>query len=48
MRCIAEDSNQVAILAHRDSTDMRVIAVVTLIFLPATFTAVSTQSHSLF
>lgn len=38
---IAEDSRRVAILARQDSTDMRVIAGTTLLFLPATFVAVS-------
>ncbi|KAF1810031.1 hypothetical protein P152DRAFT_137967 [Eremomyces bilateralis CBS 781.70] len=37
-RRIADDSRTVAILTRRDSTDMRIIAAVTLIFLPATFT----------
>lgn len=40
MKKVAEDSHQVAILTQRDSGDMRVIAAVTLIFLPGTFTAV--------
>ena len=38
---IAEDSRKVAVLARQDSTDMRVIAVATLVFLPGTFVAVS-------
>ena len=38
---IADDSRKVAILARQDSTDMRVIAGTTLLFLPATFVAVS-------
>lgn len=42
---IAEDSRKVAILARQDSTDMRVIAGTTLLFLPATFVAVSTFSQ---
>ena len=37
---IADDSKKIAILARQDSTDMRIIAVATLIFLPATFVAV--------
>ena len=40
-RRIADESKKVANLTRRDSTDMRVIAAVTLIFLPGTFTAVS-------
>ena len=41
---IAEDSRKVAILARQDSTDMRVIAGTTLLFLPATFVAVSASA----
>jgi hypothetical protein len=41
MRGIAEDTRAVAFSTRRDSADMRVMAVVTLLFLPATFTAVS-------
>jgi hypothetical protein len=41
MRLMAIDSNRVARSAHRDSTDMRSIAVLTLLFLPGMFTAVS-------
>lgn len=40
-RRIADDSKKVAILTRRDSTDMRVIAAMTLMFLPGTFVAVS-------
>ena len=40
MRSIALDSNKVALLTRRDSTDMRIIAAVTLFFLPPTFIAV--------
>ncbi|KAK5118184.1 hypothetical protein LTR85_008164 [Meristemomyces frigidus] len=36
---MAEDSRKVAILTRQDSTDMRVIAGATLVFLPATFVA---------
>ncbi|KAF2269234.1 hypothetical protein CC78DRAFT_612686 [Lojkania enalia] len=36
---IASDSRRIAILTRRDSTDMRIIAAVTLIFLPGTFIA---------
>lgn len=38
---IAEDSRAVALATARDSAAMRVIAIVTIVFLPATFTAVS-------
>ena len=37
---IAEDSRHIAISTSRDSTDMRIIAVLTLIFLPGAFVAV--------
>ncbi|KAF1973207.1 hypothetical protein BU23DRAFT_599174 [Bimuria novae-zelandiae CBS 107.79] len=36
---IASDSRRIALLTRRDSTDMRIIAAVTLIFLPGTFVA---------
>ena len=39
MKEIAEESKRVAMVARRDSTDMRIIAAVTLVFLSATFTA---------
>ncbi|KAH0846135.1 hypothetical protein FOPE_12212 [Fonsecaea pedrosoi] len=39
MRDMAEDSRNVAILTRKDSTDMRIIAVVTLLFLPGTFSS---------
>jgi hypothetical protein len=38
-RRIADDSRKVALLTRKDSTDMRTISAVTLVFLPATFTA---------
>lgn len=38
-REIAEDSRRVAVLTRKDSLDMRIIAGVTLIFLPGTFMA---------
>ena len=41
MKAIAEDSKKVALLTRQDSTNMRIIAAVTLFFLPGTFTAVS-------
>ena len=40
MRIMAEDSNEIARLTRRDSSDMRTIAALTLIFLPARFIAV--------
>lgn len=40
MRIMAVDSNEIAKLTRRDSADMRTIAALTLIFLPATFIAV--------
>jgi hypothetical protein len=40
MKAIAADSKQVALSALKDSGSMRTIAVITMIFLPATFTAV--------
>ncbi|KGQ02679.1 hypothetical protein BBAD15_g12103 [Beauveria bassiana D1-5] len=36
---IARDSRSVALATARDSASMRVIAIVTILFLPATFTA---------
>ena len=44
---IAGASQDIALSTRRDGSDMRVIAVVTLLFLPATFTAVN-QTLSLF
>jgi hypothetical protein len=41
MKHIAEDSKAVALATARDSAAMRVIAAATILFLPATFTAVS-------
>lgn len=38
---IAEDAKAVALATARDSATMRVIAGVTILFLPATFAAVS-------
>ncbi|EXJ62355.1 hypothetical protein A1O7_02789 [Cladophialophora yegresii CBS 114405] len=39
MKEMAVDSRNIAILTRQDSTDMRIIAVVTLLFLPGTFMA---------
>ena len=41
---LAETSQEVAIATSRDSAVMRVIAAITIFFLPATFTAVSNKS----
>lgn len=40
MKSIAEDSKQVALRTWRDGVDMRIMAAVTLLTLPGTFTAV--------
>lgn len=45
-RRIADDSKKIAELTRRDSNDMRVIAAVTLMFLPGTFVAVSQRDQS--
>ena len=45
-RRIAEDTRKVAMLAQQDSTDMRVISVTTLLFLPAMFVAVRIPYYS--
>jgi hypothetical protein len=42
-RSVAEDSSAVAVAAKRDSSAMKTIAVLTTVFLPATFVAVSTR-----
>ncbi|KIW70713.1 hypothetical protein PV04_02957 [Phialophora macrospora] len=39
MTDMAEDSRNIAFLTRKDSTDMRIIAVATLLFLPGTFMA---------
>lgn len=44
---IAEESRAVTLATARDSAAMRVIAAVTVLFLPATFTAVSCAMHKL-
>lgn len=38
---VAKDSRAIAVATARDSAAMQVIAAVTILFLPATFTAVS-------
>jgi len=43
-KTVAELSNEVALATARDSAAMRIISAVTLFFLPATFTAVSSKS----
>ena len=40
IKAITEDSKMVALATSRDSAVMRTIAAVTILFLPATFTAV--------
>jgi hypothetical protein len=42
---LAETSQEVAIATSRDSAVMRIIAAITIFFLPATFTAVSQLEH---
>jgi hypothetical protein len=44
-RQIADESRKIAHLTRRDSTDMRIIAVVTMLFLPGTFTAVRSPQN---
>lgn len=44
MKQIAEDSKNVSLRAWRDGVDMRVMAAVTLLTLPGTFTAVRVPS----
>ncbi|KAF1998629.1 hypothetical protein P154DRAFT_246622 [Amniculicola lignicola CBS 123094] len=39
MKAIAEDSKQVALATSKDSAVMVIIAILTMVFLPATFTA---------
>jgi hypothetical protein len=41
LKMISEDQKQIALAATRDSAAMSVISVITIVFLPATFTAVS-------
>lgn len=41
MKALAEDSGRIALATSRDSSLMRIIAILTLVFLPPTFTAVS-------
>lgn len=44
---IARDSRSVALSTARDSASMRILAIVTILFLPATFTAVSNVKFEL-
>jgi hypothetical protein len=39
-RAISDESRKVSLVGRRDSTDMRIITAITLIFLPGTFKAV--------
>lgn len=41
LKMISHDQKRLAVAAFRDSSVMRVIAAITTVFLPATFTAVS-------
>lgn len=41
---LSEDSKQIALATSQDSALMRIIAILTLVYLPATFTAVSEMS----
>ena len=41
LKTISEDQKRIALAATRDSAAMRTIAAITAVFLPATFTAVS-------
>lgn len=47
-RQIADESRTIAHLTRRDSTDMRIIALVIMLFLPGTFTAVKSIETLLF
>ena len=42
---MARDSKELAEASKRDSSSMKVIAVLTTLFLPGTFIAVSFKSH---
>ena len=42
---MARDSKELAEASKRDSSSMKVIAVLTTLFLPGTFIAVSSKSH---
>lgn len=41
LQAISEDQKHIALAASRDSAAMRIVAAITAVFLPATFTAVS-------
>lgn len=45
---LAADSRQISVASKRDSTAMKGIAVLTMVFLPGTFVAVSRSSLLLF
>ena len=47
LKKISVNQSRVALAASRDSAAMRVIAAITVLFLPATFTAVSTKDDLL-
>ena len=44
LKSISEDQKRIALAATRDSAAMRIVAAITTVFLPATFTAVSCYS----
>ena len=46
MKAIADEQRRIALAASRDSTSMQVISVITAVFLPATFTAVSKPNQT--
>jgi hypothetical protein len=41
LMAISKDQKQIALAAKQDSAAMRLISVITIVFLPATFTSVS-------
>ena len=45
LKMISEDQKHIALAATRDSAAMRVISVITVVFLPGTFTAVSIRER---
>ena len=45
LKMISEDQKNIALAAKRDSAAMRVISVITAVFLPGTFTAVSVRDQ---
>ncbi|KAL9035892.1 MAG: hypothetical protein Q9214_006381, partial [Letrouitia sp. 1 TL-2023] len=45
LKAISEDQKLIALAASRDSAAMRIVAAITAVFLPATFTAVNNQGQ---